>query len=119
LTVAYGEKVVPLLYVICEDEASTYPVGTTWEELAIAATPLGGLKYDADRQTVHLFILNNVAEYSDAEAYIYPLTLIGRNNGQLDMMALSDCYENDATIQARVNQANKTWDVLCTRMKGR
>jgi hypothetical protein len=110
LTVAYGEKGVPLLYVIREDEASTYPIGTTWEELAIAATPLGGLKYDADRQTVHLFILNNVAEDSDAYAYIYPL--IGRNNGRLDMMALSDRYENDATIQARVNQANKTWDVL-------
>jgi hypothetical protein len=110
LTVAYGEKGVPLLYVIREDDASTYPVGTTWEELAIAATPLNGLKYDADRQTVHLFILNNVAEDSDAYAYIYPL--IGRNNGRLDMVALSDRYENDATIQARVNLANKTWDLL-------
>jgi hypothetical protein len=78
--------------------------------LAIAATPLDGLKYDADCQTVHLFILNNVAEDSDAYAYIYPL--IGRNNGRLDMLALSDRYKNDATIQARVNIANKTWDLL-------
>ena len=35
-----------------------------------------------------------------------------RNNGRLDVKALETRYENEATIQARVNEANKTWELL-------
>ena len=113
---AYGSKGVPLLYVIRTIAASTFPVvpaggaATPWEELAIGAAPLSGLDYDADRKTVHLFLLNNISEDSDAHAYIYPL--VARNNGRLDWQALCKRYANEATIQARVNQANKTWEML-------
>ena len=116
LMLAYGSKGVPLLYVIRTIAASTFPVvpaggaATPWEELAIGAAPLSGLDYDADRKTVHLFLLNNISEDSDAHAYIYPL--VARNNGRLDWQALCERYENEATIQARVNQANKTWEML-------
>jgi hypothetical protein len=82
----------------------------SWEELAIGAAPLSGLDYDADRKTVHLFLLNNISEDSDAHAYIHPL--VARNDGRLDWQALCERYENEATIQARVNQANKTWEML-------
>jgi hypothetical protein len=116
LTLAYGSKGVPLLYVIRTTQASTYPVvpaggiALPWEELAIGAAPLTGLDYDADRKTVHLFLSNNISEDSDAHAYIHPL--VARNNGRLDWQALCERYENEATIQARVNQANKTWELL-------
>jgi hypothetical protein len=116
LTLAYGSKGVPLPYVIRTAEAPHFPVvpaggvAPSWEELAIGAAPLTGLDYDADRKTVHLFLLNNISEDSDAHAYIHPL--VSRNNGRLDWQALCERYENEATIQARVNQANKTWDML-------
>jgi hypothetical protein len=116
LTLAYGSKGVPLLYVIRTIPASTFPVvpaggvAPAWEELAIGAAPLSGLDYDADRKTVHLFLSNNISEDSDAHAYIHPL--VSRNDGRLDWQALCERYENAATIQARVNQANKTWEML-------
>ena len=116
LMLAYGSKGVPLLYVIRTIPASTFPVvpvggvAPSWEELAIDAAPLTGLDYDADRKTVHLFLLNNISEDSDAHAYIHPL--VSRNDGRLDWQALCERYENAATIQARVNQANKTWEML-------
>jgi hypothetical protein len=116
LTLAYGSKGVPLLYVIRDIQASTFPVtpagaiAPSWEEVAIGAAPLTGLDYDADRKTVHLFLSNNISEDSDAHAYIHPL--VSRNDGRLDWQALCERYENEATIQARVNQANKTWEML-------
>jgi hypothetical protein len=81
LMLAYGSKGVPLLYVIRTIPASTFPVvpagGITpsWEELSIGAALLTGLDYDAVRKTVHLFLLNNISEDSDAHAYIHPSCL--------------------------------------------
>jgi hypothetical protein len=109
LTIAYGSKGVPLLYVIRDHDAPLF-VGNDWEELAISAAPLTGLDWEADRKTVHLFITNNVSEDSDAHAYIKSLMI--RNNGRLDIRALEERYENEATTQARVNTANKTWELL-------
>jgi hypothetical protein len=85
LTIVYGSKGVPLLYVIREHDAPIFD-GNDWEELAISAAPFTGLDWEADRKTVHLFIANNVAEDSDAHAYIKPLLI--RNNGRLDIKAL-------------------------------
>jgi hypothetical protein len=120
LSVAYGSKGVPLLYVIRTNEAPRVVfddvdehgniIVPTWEEMAIEAAPLTGLDYEADRKTVHLFILNNVDEDSDAHAYVYPF--VRKNDGRRDWRALQERYENEATVQARVNQANKTWDML-------
>jgi hypothetical protein len=113
---AHGSKGLPLLCIIRENPASTFPVipaggvAPPWEELAIDAAPLSGLDYDADRKTVHLFLLNNISEDSDAHACIHPL--VARNDGRLDWQALCERYENEAIIQARVNQANKTWEML-------
>jgi hypothetical protein len=110
LTLAYGSKGVPLAYIIRTDEAPQPNGHATWELKAINAAPLQGLDYEADRMTVHLFILNNVSEESDAYTYIQPL--LRRNDGRRDVLALRERYENDATIQTRVNMANKTWDLL-------
>lgn len=111
LLLAYGSKGVPLLYVIRENDVPEVDADLEdWEEMAIKAAPHIGLDYEADRKTVHLFFLNNIEEDLDAYAYIQPLLL--RNDGRRDMKALEDRYENAATIQARVNMANKTWELL-------
>ena len=109
LSVAYGTSGVPLLYVIRKD---TNPVfeGENWEELAINCVPLEGLPFEADRKTVHLFLMNNISEDSDAHAYIQ--SLIPRNNGRSDWKALEERYENEAMTQARINEANQVWDQL-------
>jgi hypothetical protein len=112
LTLAYGSKGVPLSYVIRAQEAPdlTGFGRLTWEESSVLGTPLVGLDYQADRMTVHLFILNNIGEDSDAYTYIQPI--LGRNDGRRDIIALRERYDNDATVQTRVNEANKTWDML-------
>jgi hypothetical protein len=110
LTIAYGSKGVPLLYVIRQDAIPDLTPRATWEELAIHAAPHQGLDYESDRMTVHLFLLNNIGEDSDAYTYIQPL--LTRNDGRRDITALIARYENDATIQTRVNEANKTWEML-------
>jgi hypothetical protein len=109
LTIAHGSKGVPLLCAIRERDEPLFG-GTDWEELAINTAPFTGLDWEADRKTVHLFITNNVSEDSDAHAHIKPL--MTRNNGRLDIKALEERHENEATTQARVNAANKTWELL-------
>jgi hypothetical protein len=87
LTIAYGSKGIPLLYVIREHDALIFDGDKNdWEELAINAAQFNGFDWEADRKTVHLFITNNVSEDSDAHAYIKPLMI--RNNGRLDVKAL-------------------------------
>jgi hypothetical protein len=110
LTLAYGSKGVPLSYVIRENKAPQPDGHATWELKAIHVAPLTGLGYEADRMTVHLFIFNIVSEESDAYTYIQPL--LRRNDGRRDVLALRERYENEATVQTRVNMANKTWDLL-------
>jgi hypothetical protein len=56
--------------------------------------------------TVHLFILNNIGEDSDAYTYIQPM--LGRNDGQQDIIALRERYDNDATVQTRVNACERS-----------
>jgi hypothetical protein len=109
LTIACGSKGVPLLHTIRERDAPLFG-GTNWEELAINAAPFTGLDWEADRKTVHLLITNNVSKDSDAHAHIKPL--MTRNNSRLDMKALEERHENKATMQARVNAGNKTWELL-------
>lgn len=109
LTLVYGAKGVPLAYVTRRDNA-VLPATATWEERAIATAPHTGLEYEADRMTVHLFYLNNISEESDAYTYVQPL--LRHHDGRRDNTALYDRYENEATVQTRVNEANRIWDNL-------
>jgi hypothetical protein len=109
LTLVYGAKGVPLAYVTRKDNA-VLPATATWEERAIATAPHTGLEYEADRMTVHLFYLNNISEESDAYTYVQPL--LRYHDGRRDNNALHNRYENEATVQTRVNEANRIWDNL-------
>ena len=81
LTLSYGSKGVPLLYVPHNNNVPNF-TGTTWEEVAVNAAPHAGLDYEADCKTVHLFLMNNIYEDYDAYTYIKPHTL--RNDGRRD-----------------------------------
>jgi hypothetical protein len=109
LTIACGSKGVPLLRAIRGPDAPRFD-GNDWVELAISAAPFTGSDWESDRKTAHLFIANNVSEDSDARACVKPL--MTQNDGRLDIRALEDRCENEATTQARVNAANKTWELL-------
>jgi hypothetical protein len=110
LTIAYGSKGVPWAYLIRENALPNFIGWNNWEELAIHAAPHTGLDYNADKMTVHLFLLNNIGEQSDAYTYIQPF--LRQNDGRRDVMALTERYENAATIQTKVNESNQTWDSL-------
>jgi hypothetical protein len=112
LTLACGPKGSPISYVIrAQDAPDLNGFGQlTWEESAIVGTPLLGLDCHADRTIVHLFTLNNIGEDSDACACVQPI--LRRNDGRRDIVALWERCDNDATIQTRANEANKTWDML-------
>jgi hypothetical protein len=90
LTLAYGSKGIPLAYVIRPDPAPILDANATWEQQAINTAPLQGLDYNADQMTVHLFILNNISEESDAYTYIQPL--LQRKDGRRDILALRTRY---------------------------
>ena len=106
-----GAKGVPLTYVIREADAAAIDIdGATWDKKFIDAIELSGPEYNIDRQIVHAIILRNVAEDSDAYTYIKPN--IRRENGRLDMISLKGRYENQATNQERINEANRILDTL-------
>ena len=112
LGLSYGARGVPLLYIIRpEREQDLDQEHLTWEENAIARSPHAGEDYKSDLQTVHVFLLNNIPEDSDAYAYIQPH--IAKNDGRRDWLALQSRYESPAYTQAKVAEANQMWDKLC------
>ena len=106
-----GAKGVPLTYVIREADAAAIDIdGATWDKKFMDAIELSGPEYTIDRQIVHAIILRNVAEDSDAYTYIKPN--ICREKGRLNMISLKGRYENQATNQERINEANRILDTL-------
>ena len=67
-----GEKGVPLVCVVREDDDPKVDPTFTWEEKFEKSMVLAGPEHDIDRKTVHQIILRNVAEDFDAHAYIKP-----------------------------------------------
>ena len=105
-----GAKGVPLSYVIREDDDPQDDPDFTWDERFEYSVVLEGPEYSIDRRTVHQIILRNVAEDSDAYTYIKPR--INREDGRIDIKALKNRYDNQATQQGRINSANRILDTL-------
>ena len=76
LTLAYGTKVVPLLYITRSEENTNNYDFNNWEVMAINCTPLNGLAFELDKKMVHLFLMNNILEDSDAYAYILSVSVL-------------------------------------------
>lgn len=118
LGLSYGARGVPLLYIIRDEEPPDELFDEddeekTWEDEAVLNSPHLGDDYLSDKKTVHLFLLNNISEDSDAYAYIQPY--ITKNDGRKDWLSLQGRYESPAHIQAKVAEANQLWDKLYYR----
>ena len=112
LGLSYGARGVPLLYIIRpeEDELFAEENFPNWEARAVTRSPHEGEDYESDLKTVHVFLLNNISETSDAYAYILPH--LTKNDGRLDWTALQERYESDSHIQTKVAEATAVWDGL-------
>ena len=106
LAMIVGANGVPLSYVIRRTEEPEYDEDLQYDEAVIHAVALDGEDFKIDARTVHQLILRNVHEDSDAYTYIKPL--LRRRNGRLDITALRQRYDNDATKQAIINMAKSS-----------
>ena len=107
-----GAKGIPLSYVIREndDQQLLNNAEASWDEKFVSAVSLTGPEFNIDKMTVHQIILRNVAEDSDAYTYLKPR--IRDENGRTDIKALRLRYENQATQQEKINEANRILETL-------
>lgn len=110
LNTIIGTRGVALSYVI-RDPAVVIPNEfTSYEERAKWTAPHDGMEYDLDKKSVHNVIIRNIAE--DCDAYIYIKPSLNQENGTEDMRLLRYRYDNAASIQQRINEANKSLSIL-------
>ena len=98
-----GVRGVPLTYVIREEETPSFDPTLTYDEAVLQAVTLDGPDFELDARTVHMLILKNTHEDSDAYTYIKPLTKY--RDGRRDIKALRNRYSSDATKQTIINKA--------------
>ncbi len=105
-----GINGIPLSYVIRSEEESTYEGHASWDQLAVAASPLRGAKFAQDSRIVHQIIFRNIAEESDAYTYVKPNVRL--ENGRVDYLALCARYDSHSSKETRINEAKKTLQTL-------
>ena len=76
----------------------------------VIAVDHSGPEYNIDELTVHLIILRNFADASDAYTYMKPS--IKKENGRVNIKALHKRYNNQATVQERINDSNQSLETL-------
>ena len=106
LKIIVGAQVIPLSYVIRENNAPDQTEHDTWEEKAVLSVPLTGILYNKDNLTFHNIILRNIADASDAFTYVKPYTK--KDYGRTDMKVLRSRYENVAMQEKYVSKSNRT-----------
>ena len=98
-----GTNGIPLSYVIQENNETDISYQPSWQEKARLRAPHEGLNYVQDQQTVHNIMLRNIVDGSDAFTYIK--AHISQDNGQMEIKALRDWYENASTQEQNVSKA--------------
>ena len=93
-------------YVIIQNDTPDLFNQANWEERARLAAPHAGNTYRLGALAVYGVILRKIAEYSDA--YTYVKTNIRRDDGRVDIKALTARYENPAMQDMHINEAKKT-----------
>lgn len=101
-----GSKGIPISYVIRENQDAELDGHATWELKAYHGANLAGPQYRMDCKLVHQIIIRNIAEESDA--YTYVKSELKNEDGRKDILALRKRYENQAVLQERINEANRT-----------
>ena len=101
LSMIVGVQDVPLSYVIRKDPEPHWDPTIPYEDAIIQGVKMEGPGFMIDKRTVHQIILRNVCENSDAYTYLKPL--LRRQDGSLDIKALRDRYESEASRQTNIN----------------
>jgi len=103
LSMIVGVRGVSLNYVIREDVQPHFDPLIPYDEAIIQGITMEGPAFKIDARTVHQIILRNVHE--DSDAYVYLKPLLRRQDGSLDIRALRDRYQSEASVQATINSA--------------
>ena len=105
-----GVNGVPLSYVVREKEEPDI-TGTfeSFNERAIACSPLEGAVFQADARKVHQLI-KSFLQTETAEQWIKPLAR--RQSGRADMKALRDHYSGEGNTSRRIAVAERIRDTL-------
>ena len=105
-----GVTGVPLSYVLRENEEPDYD-GTfeSFNERAIACSPLTGPSFQADSRKVHQ-LLKSFLQTETAEQWIKPIAK--KQSGRLDMKALRDHYSGEGNTSRRIAVAERIRDTL-------
>ena len=90
-------------YVIREDIQTYFDPDIPYDEAIIQAVTMDGPGFKTDARTVHQIILRNVQQ--DSDAYVHLKPLLRRQDGSLDIQALRDRYQSEASVQATINNA--------------
>ena len=98
-----GAQLIPLSYVIRENNAPDQIERDTWEEKAVLEVPLTWILYKQYNLTLHNIILRNIADASDAFSYVKPF--IKKDYGRADIKALRSRYENVDMQEQYVREA--------------
>ena len=106
LSMIVGVQGVPLTYVIRDDVVPYFDPDAPYDDAIIQGCLMSGPAFKIDAHTVHQIIHRNVHEDSDAYTYLKPL--LRRHDGSLDIKALRDRYESDASRQSIINLAKPT-----------
>ena len=105
-----GVNGVPLSYVVREKEDPDLSgVFDSFNERAIACSPLVGAVFQADARKVHQLI-KSFLQTETAEQWIKPLAR--RQSGRADMKALRDHYSGEGNTSRRIAVAERIRDTL-------
>ena len=104
LNTIIGAKGVALSYVLRDPTKPVPQDFSSYEDQAMWTCRHEGMEFDLDKKAVHNIIVRNIAE--DSDAYIYLKPSIKLEDGAEDIRLLRSRYDNDATKQQRINEAN-------------
>ena len=105
-----GVNGVPLSYVVREkEEPDSTGTFESFNERAIACSPLAGAVFQADARKVHQLI-KSFLQTETAEQWIKPLAR--RQSGRADMKALRDHYSGEGNTSRRIAVAERIRDTL-------
>ena len=105
-----GVMGVPLSYVVRDnDEPDTGGTFESFNERAIACSPLTGASFQADARKVHQ-LLKSFLQSESAEQWIKPIAR--KQSGRLDMKSLRDHYSGEGNTSRRIAVAERIRDTL-------
>ena len=110
LSCAFGVDGVPLSYVIrAEDEADRTTMFHDFADKCVACAPLTGPAFDADKRTVHQFMVS-FTQGEMSEDWIKPVK--HQKDGREDMKRLRDHFSGEGNATRRIAVAERLRDTL-------